>query len=85
MEYSGDGGKLIHEKNQKQKISWHCPFKGGTNKIGLMIAMNRILILAELWIQIYWIRIRIEDFKWIRIRIRLNLDVWENRGTGTKV
>ncbi len=27
MEYSGAGGKLIHEKNQKQKISWHCPFK----------------------------------------------------------
>ncbi len=30
MEYSGaggGGGKLIHEKNQKQKISWHCPFK----------------------------------------------------------
>ncbi len=27
MDYSGAGGKLIHEKNQKQKISWHCPFK----------------------------------------------------------
>ncbi len=27
MEYTGAGGKLIHEKNQKQKISWHCPFK----------------------------------------------------------
>ncbi len=27
MEYSGAGGKLIHDKNQKQKISWHCPFK----------------------------------------------------------
>ncbi len=27
MEYSVAGGKLIHEKNQKQKISWHCPFK----------------------------------------------------------
>jgi hypothetical protein len=27
MEYSGARGKLIHEKNQKQKISWHCPFK----------------------------------------------------------
>ncbi len=27
MEHSGAGGKLIHEKNQKQKISWHCPFK----------------------------------------------------------
>ncbi len=26
MEYSGAEGKLIHEKNQKQKISWHCPF-----------------------------------------------------------
>ncbi len=27
MEYSGTGGKLIHEINQKHKISWHCPFK----------------------------------------------------------
>ncbi len=27
MEYSGAGGKLIHVKNQKQKISWHCLFK----------------------------------------------------------
>ena len=27
MGYSGAGGKLIHEKNQKRKISWHCPFK----------------------------------------------------------
>jgi hypothetical protein len=26
MGYSGAGGKLIHKKNQKQKISWHCPF-----------------------------------------------------------
>ncbi len=28
MVYSGAWGKLIHGKNQKQKISWHCPFKG---------------------------------------------------------
>ncbi len=27
LEYFGAGGKLIHEKIQKQKISWHCPFK----------------------------------------------------------
>ncbi len=27
MGYSGAGGKLIHKRNQKQKISWHCPFK----------------------------------------------------------
>jgi hypothetical protein len=27
MEYSGAVGKLIHEKNQKQKILLHFPFK----------------------------------------------------------
>jgi hypothetical protein len=27
MEYSGAGGKLITEKNQKRKILWHYPFK----------------------------------------------------------
>ncbi len=27
MVYSGAWGKLIHEKNQKSKISWQCPFK----------------------------------------------------------
>jgi hypothetical protein len=25
--YSGAWGKLIHEKNQKSKISWHCSFE----------------------------------------------------------
>jgi hypothetical protein len=28
MRYSGTGGKLIHEKNLKSKISCQCPFKG---------------------------------------------------------
>jgi hypothetical protein len=27
MVYSGAWGKLNHEKKQKSKISWHCPFK----------------------------------------------------------
>jgi hypothetical protein len=27
MGYSGAWRKLIHEKNMKSKISWHCPFK----------------------------------------------------------
>ncbi len=27
MLFSGAWGKMIHEKNLKQKISWHCPFK----------------------------------------------------------
>ncbi len=25
--FSGAWGKMIHEKNLKQKILWHCPFK----------------------------------------------------------
>ncbi len=25
--YSGSWGKMIHEKNLKLKISWHCPYK----------------------------------------------------------
>jgi hypothetical protein len=33
MGYSGAKGKLIHEKNQKQQISWHCPFKAGRSQI----------------------------------------------------
>ncbi len=32
MGYSRPGGKLIDEKNQKRKISWHCPFKVVTNE-----------------------------------------------------
>ncbi len=27
MLFSGAWGKMIHEKNLQQKISWHCPFK----------------------------------------------------------
>jgi hypothetical protein len=27
MSLSGAWAKVIHEKNLKQKISWHCPFK----------------------------------------------------------
>ncbi len=26
MVYSEAWGKVIYEKNQKSKISWHCPF-----------------------------------------------------------
>ncbi len=29
MLFSGAWGKAIHEKNLKQKISWHCPFNRG--------------------------------------------------------
>ena len=33
MVYSGAWGELIHEKNQQQKISWHCPFNSNIRKI----------------------------------------------------
>ncbi len=37
MVYSGAWGKLIHEKNQKSKISWHCPFKSVVLHVGTML------------------------------------------------
>ncbi len=43
MGYSGAGGKLIDEKNQKRKISWHCPFKRIEG-----IAHLKILIIFKL-------------------------------------
>jgi hypothetical protein len=46
MEYSGAGGKLIHEKNQKQKILWHCPFKCGVRSPKLIGAP-----CAQLWFE----------------------------------
>ncbi len=42
MVYSDALGKLIHEKNQKSTISWHCPFKyyileaGGHSYVALL-------------------------------------------------
>jgi hypothetical protein len=36
MEYSGAGGKLIHEKNQKKKSRDTLPFKGYTTSLESM-------------------------------------------------
>ncbi len=38
MLFLGAWGKVIHEKNLKQKISWHCPF----NEIGRQEDQNMI-------------------------------------------
>ncbi len=38
MQYPGAGGKLIHERSQEQKISWHCPFKGAQESIPSSLA-----------------------------------------------
>ncbi len=45
MEYSGAGGKLIHGKNQKQKISWHCPFNRKPFKFKFLC----VLQFEKLW------------------------------------
>ncbi len=51
MVYSGAWGKLIYEKNQKSKISWHCPFNPiciqavghqNTLALGLIRHMDRL-------------------------------------------
>ncbi len=46
MGYFGAGGKLIHEKNQKQKIAWHCPFKA----------------IPENWCEMYGREIALSEF-----------------------
>jgi len=33
-------GKLIHEKNQKSKISWHCPFNEVLCLVLLLLVLN---------------------------------------------
>ncbi len=35
-------GKLIHEKNQKQKISWHCPFKRSNLNLSIQPACSQL-------------------------------------------
>ncbi len=45
-EYSGAGGKLRYDKNQKQKISWHCPFKW------FLAILSAVLVLISLYSEI---------------------------------
>jgi hypothetical protein len=41
MVYSGAWEKLFHEKNQKSKISWHCPF----NKVeNVLMKVNSVIL-----------------------------------------
>ncbi len=50
MEHSGAGGKLIDEKNQKQKISWHCPFNDGL-RLSLMLLIYPELLHLQSFFQ----------------------------------
>ncbi len=49
MEYSGAGGKLIHEKNQKQKISWHCPFKCCWMRLSSLSLISTFSAFTDFW------------------------------------
>ncbi len=44
MGHSGAGGILIHKKNQKQKISWHCPFK---HSLGIYLIFFVLLYISR--------------------------------------
>ncbi len=47
MGYSGAGGKLIDEKNQKQKISWHCPFNASLRWLNIVsgVYLTQVFLL----------------------------------------
>ncbi len=49
MVYSGAWGKLINEKNQKSKISWHCPFKLSGNKNLDLLDLGSTQYLVYTW------------------------------------
>ncbi len=49
MGYSGAGGKLIPEKNQKQKISWHCLFKCSSVDTGQILSWFPLWVLFILF------------------------------------
>ncbi len=67
MGYSGAGGKLIDEKNQKQKILWHCPFKDA-------ICIQRLLLKMAL--NTVWCIVAVStDNK--RCNESVNLEVWK--------
>jgi hypothetical protein len=51
MGYSGAGGKLIDEKNQEQKILWHCPFKQSQNKYIMTVYHLR----SKVNLILYWL------------------------------
>ncbi len=57
MGYSRAGGKLIHEKNLKSKILWHCPFKA--------IFSSLWLLVAKLWKCLKRLRLLDFNYKWI--------------------
>ncbi len=49
MLLSGALGKVIHEKNLKQKISWHCPFKADVTVIHLLGVSLMCFKMAQIY------------------------------------
>ncbi len=60
MGYSGAGRKLIHEKNQKPKILWHCPLK---QKKLMWRVIKFCALLSNRW-KISWRMIKSVVSKW---------------------
>ncbi len=59
--YSGAWGELIHEKKQKSKISWHCPFNWA-NACDIMVsdlwdasaAWGLIKLCRRIKMEVFW-------------------------------
>ncbi len=51
MLFSGDWGKMIHEKNLKQKISWHCLFK-----LNILLPVGKYILTGWKYILTGWWR-----------------------------
>ncbi len=52
MLFSGTWGKMIHEENLKQKISWHCPFK--PKKVSKYGSVSVQLFIGDEWCQAHY-------------------------------
>ncbi len=82
MEYSGAGGKLIRKKNQKQKISWHCPFKKQKNMDLLMILHNSNVLFCTLYRIPHLVHsfcahiVKVTPWKSLGVRINLRSASW---------
>ncbi len=72
MEYSGAGEKLIHEKNQKQKISWHCPFKFEVYYNRIYTIVCHLLLLFNTYFQ--------QHLEWMQLVLRLRIaHLWKKQ------
>ncbi len=65
--YSGAWGKLINEKNQKSKISWHCPFNLDIIHGRWSVTFSK-LFYRKAWHFAFFIRSQAQNFPGLLIK-----------------